>query len=139
MQTKNKILLKIAAFFVYLIQSHIALSDLAKTETKVVGNGVVLAVGSHEFGSITRLQAVPQVDWRFHHWEGVSGINSSNSNLSLTDYNNFNPVAVFVFSKGSGRFEGGKVFAWGAGGLDGLVEIPVGLDDVTKISTIKSG
>src|ERR1044071_4753415 len=62
--------------------------------SSVTGKGVVLGAGTFESGAHIILHAVPQVDWRFDHWEGVPSDIAQQNPLSLTAEPGLNPVAV---------------------------------------------
>ena len=107
------------------------------TITNVVdGSGLVLGTGTYESGASVTLRAVPQVDWKFDHWEGVPAELATNNPLTLEAVSGLQPKAVFTAAPGNGRFKGGTVVAWGANPY-GQTSVPAGLSGVVGIAADK--
>jgi hypothetical protein len=49
----------------------------------VSGPGLVLGTGTFESGTTVTLRAVPQVDWKFDHWEGVPAELATNNPVAF--------------------------------------------------------
>ena len=99
----------------------------------VLGNGLILGTGTYEIGTRVTLRAVPQVDWKFDHWEGVENSIKDQAIIDLQAYPGMQPKAIFSRSAGFGRFKGGTVVAWGSNSL-GQTNIPKIATNVIQIS-----
>ena len=75
----------------------------------VAGEGVVVGTGAVEVGAMAEFRAVPQVDWRFDHWEGLMPgmalINPAVVEVSA----GLQPTAVFVPDRSAAQ-----AMVWGA-------------------------
>ncbi len=100
----------------------------------VTGQGIVLGTGAYESGSTVTLRTVPQVDWKFDHWEDVPADRATNNPVTVEASIGLQPRAVFVAANGSGRPDGGGVVAWGWNSF-GQLSLPAGLSDITDIAT----
>ena len=100
----------------------------------VVGRGMMLGTGTYSERVLINLQAVPQVDWKFNHWEGVPADMASNNPVILETAIGLQPKAVFVEATGNGRFKGGQVSAWGDNSSVWYSAVPPDLGPVIKVS-----
>lgn len=89
----------------------------------VDGKGIVLGTGTYGSGTKISLKAVPQVDWKFDHWAGVSKELATNNPLFIDSVVGINPKASFIEVIGTGRFAGGKVMQ---AELDDVVNVAAG-------------
>jgi hypothetical protein len=91
----------------------VAQDSFVSVDGQVAGKGAILGLGAYENGKMATVRGVPQVDWRFDHWEGVPDNLSTNNPLVIEAFAGLNLRAVMVASPGAGHFQGGKVIAWG--------------------------
>jgi hypothetical protein len=73
------------------------------------GRGLVTSV---ESGATLTLEAVPEVDWTFDHWDGVDAGMSRSNPLSLAAGGGATPAAVFVSAPRNGRMNDGSLYQW---------------------------
>ena len=76
------------------------------------GRGLVTGGGTVESGTPLSLEAVPQVDWSFDHWDGVDAAVSHTNPLSVTAGSGPVPTAVFLSAPRNGRMNDGTVVQW---------------------------
>jgi hypothetical protein len=101
------------------------IADPVAVTGSVVGNGMILGTDTFESGIRVSLRAVPQVDWRFDHWEGVENGVVNQRVIELNADSDVKPVAVFKPAIGMGRFKGGAVIG-GPTNLQDIVAIAAG-------------
>lgn len=99
----------------------------------VDGAGLVFGGGIHESGTPVTLRAVPQIDWSFDHWEGVSADLARNNPVIVQASAGLQPKAVFSTTPGTGRFQGGRVLAWGDNSTL-QAAVPADLGPVLKVA-----
>ena len=76
------------------------------------GLGLVTGGGTFESGTPLSLEAVPQVDWSFDHWDGVDAAVSRVNPLSVTAGSGTVPTAVFVTAPHNGWMNDGTLTQW---------------------------
>lgn len=73
------------------------------------GRGLVTTIAS---GATLTVEAVPEVDWEFDHWEGVDASVNRTNPLSLAAGGSVSPSAVFVAAPRNGRMNDGSLYQW---------------------------
>ncbi len=105
--------------------------------SSVDGKGIVLGTGTYESGTQISLKAVPQVDWKFDHWESVNTDQKYQNPLLLKADQGLQPKAIFLVDKENGRVRNGYVVCWSSSSEPDYkfaAAVPVGLDQVKSIS-----
>ena len=107
----------------------------------VDGKGLVLGTGTYESGAQISLKAVPQVDWKFDHWESVNKDQKYQNPLLLKVDQGLQPKAIFLAAKENGRVNNFRVVGWSSFNEPGnkplgqlAAAVPAGLDQVKLIS-----
>lgn len=100
----------------------------------VNGKGIILGSGTYESGSEVTLRAVPEVDWRFDYWEGVSQTDAARNPLIIEVSSGLQPTAIFIEDTGRGRFRGGALELEGNsnGETSTWIAVPEDLTDVVS-------
>lgn len=110
--------------------------------SSVDGKGLVLGTGTYEIGTQISLKAVPQVDWKFDHWEGLSDAALRSDRIDFVVSENFTVKCVFSKNEGLGRFnpKNSKVIGWSyqtdSDWGKSAVQIP---DDIGEVVMIAAG
>jgi hypothetical protein len=107
----------------------------------VDGKGIVLGTGTYESGAQISLKAVPQVDWKFDHWESVNNDQKYQNPLLIKANQGLQPQAIFLADKENGRVINATVVGWSSFSEPGnqpygqiATAIPSGLDNIKLIS-----